>query len=77
MKYQAAYKCPLCGYIHIIGEPQEVPYDKLPELCNRFIQNQMFKSNPYLYEAPEHMICHCSDGSVGLAQFVGFRRVKE
>lgn len=30
-KYQAAYKCPLCGATLCTGEAREVPYDELPE----------------------------------------------
>lgn len=76
MKYKVAYKCQLCGTVHLMGEAREIPYDKLPELCAKVVQNQAFTGNPYLYEAPMHMVCQCGDGGCGLAYFVGFGRVE-
>lgn len=75
-KYYAVYKCPLCGALLRSGEAQEVPYDRLPELCGRFMLDQRFAGNPYLHTASSHVPCKCADGSCGLASFAGFKRVE-
>lgn len=72
-KYYVTYKCPLCGTLLCYGEPEEIPYDKLPELLAKVIRNQQFAGNPYLYQAPMHIPHRCKDGSAGLATFAGFR----
>lgn len=73
-KYYATYKCPLCGTLIYYGEPSEVPYDKLPELLGKVINNQRFQGHPILHQAPMHIPHKCKDGSAGLAQFAGFRK---
>ena len=73
--YQPCYKCPLCGRMLVVGDPREIPYDKLPELLGMVIKNQMFQGNPYLYQVPLHIPCKCNDGSAGLAMFAGFRKI--
>ena len=78
-KYQATYKCPLCRTTLRYGEPQEVPYDTLPQLLGKFQSLQRFASNPYLASdiPPAYVPCKCPDGSCGLAPFAGFRKVGE
>lgn len=73
-KYLAVYKCPLCGTLLYTANPQEVPYDKLPELCVKIVKNQQFAGNPYLYKAEMHIPHKCSDGNCGLAVFAGFKK---
>ena len=34
-----------------------------------------FAGNPYLHQAPMHVLHNCSDGSVGIAMFAGVRTV--
>ena len=75
-KYYAVYKCPLCGKLLRTGEAREVPYDRLPELCGRFMWDQQFASNPYLNTASSHVPCKCVDGSCGLAAFAGFKKAE-
>lgn len=72
MKYWAVYKCPLCGKLLKLGDSVEIPYEKLPELLGRIMQNQLFAGNPYLHKAPLYVPCKCDNGNAGLAQFVGF-----
>lgn len=72
MKYAAIYICPLCGTKMVYGKPQEVPYNSLPELCARVVQNQMFMGNPALYQAPMYVPHRCKNGAAGLARFSGF-----
>ena len=72
MKYSAIYKCPLCGQLIRYGQPHEVPYDELPRLLGKVVQNQLFAGNPVLHEAPMHIPHKCQDGSAGLACFAGF-----
>lgn len=75
-KYLAVYKCPLCGTLmKTTNDPIEIPYDELPKLLGRYVRNQQFAGNPYLYEAPEYLPCKCKDGSAGLAIFAGFKRM--
>lgn len=71
-RYSAVYKCPLCGTLFRYGEPREIPYDKLPELCAMVVKNQMMLGNPYLYQAPMHVPHKCSNGNCGMAAFAGF-----
>ena len=73
-RYIATYKCPICGTLLFFGQPAEIPYDKLPELCGKVIRNQMFINNPALYQAPMHIHHKCPDGSCGLAYFAGFKK---
>lgn len=73
-KYQAAYKCPLCGRLFRWGDPVEIPYNKLPELLAMVIKNQRFVGTQF-YTAPMQLPCNCPDGSAGMAHFAGFRKV--
>lgn len=73
MQYYVIYKCHLCGQLIRYGKPQEVPYEKLPELCARVVSSQQFMGNPYLYQAPMQIPHKCKDGSCGMAYFAGFR----
>ena len=74
MKYSAIYKCALCGQLIRYGDPNEVPYNKLPKLLGRAIRNQLFAGNPALHEAPMNIPHNCKDGSGGMAYFAGFMR---
>lgn len=73
-KYIAVYKCPLCGRLIYTTDPQEVPYDKLPELCAKVVQNQLFAGNVYLHKAQFYIPHKCKDGNCGLAAFAGFKK---
>lgn len=74
MKYWAIYKCPLCGKLSRLSDSVEIPYDELPKILGKVIQNQSFINNPYLYQAPMHIPCKCNDGNAGLAYFAGFMK---
>ena len=50
-KYSAVYKCPLCEKLIYTSDPQEVPYENLPELCAKVVKNQLFAGNVYLHKA--------------------------
>lgn len=73
-KYFIVYKCALCGELVRYGESQELSYDKLPDLCNKVIRNQMFINNPALYQASMNCIHNCKNGSCGMAYFAGFEK---
>lgn len=73
-KYYVTYKCTLCGQLMVYGGAKEVPYDSLPELCYRVVQNQMFMGNQDLYQAPMQMPHKCKDGGCGMAYFAGFKK---
>lgn len=75
VRVRAVYKCPLCGRLLSNGPAREVPRDSLPELCGRVVQNQLFAGNPWLHQVPMQIPCRCPDGSCGLAQFAGFKRM--
>ena len=74
MKYSAIYKCLLCGQLLRYGESQEVPYNKLSELLEKVIQNQLFSGNSALHTAPMHIPHECKNGNAGLAYFSGFMK---
>ena len=75
MKYIAAYKCQICGTLVQYGEPQEIPYESLPEICGQVVRNQQFAGNPYLYKAPMQLVHKCTNGDCGMANFAGFKKV--
>lgn len=72
-QYYAVYKCHLCGRLLRYGKPQQVPYDKLPDLLGEVIKSQMFANNPYLPSAPMQVPCKCPNGNAGMAYFAGFK----
>lgn len=74
MKYWVVYKCPLCGKLSASEDSIEIPQEALSELMGKVVRNQSFSNNPYLYKMPMHIICNCTDGSAGLAQFAGFKK---
>lgn len=74
-KYQAVYKCPLCGALISNGNAQEVNYNDLPKLLGKVVHNQLFAGNPYLHEAQMHIPHQCNNGDAGLAVFAGFVKV--
>lgn len=75
VRVRAVYKCPLCSRLLATGPSQEVPRDALPDLCGKVVQNQAFAGNPWLHQVQMQIPCKCPDGSCGLAQFAGFKRV--
>lgn len=75
MLVKPVYKCLLCGQLLTTGQAQDIPYNELPGLLGKVVQNQLFAGNPYLYQAPMHIPCRCRDGSAGMAYFAGFKRV--
>ena len=74
MKYKAIYKCQICNTLVQYGESKEIPYDELPILLGKVIQNQQFINNAYLYQAPMYTVHQCKDGNCGLAYFAGFMK---
>ena len=74
-KYSAAYRCPLCQTLIVSEKSTDIPEHQLPELLGKFIRNQSFINNPYLYEAPMHTPHKCDNGDAGLAYFAGFKKV--
>ena len=72
MKYVAVYKCQICSTLIQYGEPKEIQYEVLPEICAKVVQNQLFAGNPYLYQAPMQISHKCNSGNCGMAYFAGF-----
>lgn len=75
MTYRATYRCPLCNTLFWYGNCVDIPESHLPDLLGKFVANQRFAGNPYLYEAPLYIPHKCRDGSAGLAHFAGFKPV--
>ena len=73
MKYFAAYKCPMCSTHLMYGDPKEMKEEDLPELLAKVVKEQKLLGTG-LYRAPMHIPHRCSNGSAGLAQFIGFRK---
>ena len=71
-KYRILYKCPMCNTCIKSDKDRNIDQDILPELLAKVWKNQLFAGNPYLYEAPMYIPHKCSNGSAGLAQFIGF-----
>ena len=77
MYYRLVYKCNLCGTLFYFGKTFQLEPRELPTLLGKLIKNQMFSSNPALYEAPLFLTHKCEDGSGGLAVFAGFKEVSQ
>ena len=75
MKARVVYKCQLCGRLEDFGDVLDIDRNNMKSFCEKVIQNQMFAGNPYLHQAPMHVLHNCSDGSVGIAMFAGVRTV--
>lgn len=76
MNVRPVYKCHLCNAVFEYGNSVETPYEELPRLLGKVVQNQMFMNNPALYQFPMHIFHSCRDGKgAGLAQFIGFKEV--
>lgn len=70
------YRCLLCNTSFTAGNPVDVAYEQIPDLLGKVIQNQMFMSNPALYQFPMHLPHKCQDHKGGgLAMFIGFKEV--
>jgi len=74
--YDICYKCMLCGRLLVLDNPQNIPYDSLPELCGKIIKNQQFICNPILHQAPLQIPCKCKDGNCGMAYFAGMIKIQ-
>lgn len=74
MKYIPVYRCTLCNKLFQFGNEFEAEYHELPKLLGKCVQNQQFVGNPNLHKVPMQVVCKCSDGSAGLAQFAGFAK---
>ena len=60
-----------------MGDYFEYDQQMADDLIAHVVKNQMFMGNPYLYNAPMFVNCHCADGSVGMAVFAGVRNVTD
>lgn len=72
-EYRAIYKCRLCGEEFLDSLMDEKEVDK----CIK-----AFWKGKYIYcsisgrsDIPKEKFCFCKDGSMGLADFLGFRKV--
>lgn len=74
-KYIPMYRCQMCGQLLHDGNPTEVPYEKIPELLAQVVKNQRFIGTS-LYIAPQYLPHKCSDGSGGMATFIGFKKLQ-
>ena len=74
-EYRAIYKCRLCGEEF---EKEKVDYKRAVAavLCLGMFGNESFDdptTDISVYRAIDH---NCEDGSMGLAEFLGFRKVE-
>lgn len=68
--YQAVYKCRLCGKVF--------QYDKTYKRNSALRKIWSFNDNiPYISNNMQYTVHDCQDGSIGLADFIGFRKVEE
>lgn len=72
MTYQVQYKCRHCEQ-RMTTETGIIELSKADaiQFVNKVMQNQFFKGNAYLYQAPDQLIHECKDGSVAIADIVG------
>lgn len=74
-KYYAKYRCLLCGAVFTMGNPAEIPTEKLQALLQRAIEYRPFsESNPAFRDMspPQYATHHCGGLRIGLAEFSGF-----
>lgn len=71
-EYHSIFKCRLCGYRYASG----CIYTK--EIMVRTVMDGCFRNVLLMPNAPSIIEMHsCQDGSVGVADFQGFRRVNK
>ena len=77
-KYQASYKCQLCGTTIHYGEPWETPSDVLPALCESIIEKQLTSRNPRFCRYPLMIPHECpNEIGCGIAHFIGFHKLSD
>ena len=76
-KYEARYRCQLCGreMKPLKGKQTEVSEDLIPKLLDQIIIGQ-YHFDTELFITPMYQPHKCSDGSGGLAAFIGFKKIQ-
>lgn len=74
MKYVPMYKCRLCGANIQVAKGVKASKDEVVEVINKiqFMNNKGLTTLLDNYPDPQ-LIHHCRNGSIGIADFSGFR----
>ena len=76
-KYQAMYKCLLCGELAYLGEPIECTFEEIEDLTARIhSQHIHFGSRLDLLNVKEKLPTKCRNGSIGISLFAGFKKIQ-
>jgi hypothetical protein len=71
--YQAVYKCRLCSGITCSGYVDNCDSVITHEIFN--IYNEDHENNAMNFHPHKHTTHHCPDGSIGVADFQGFKNM--
>ncbi len=74
--YQAIYKCRLCGKEFSDGETGERNAETATIALSVFDSIDLTTGFPW-HNIHMRTICHCKDGSFGLADFQGFKKAED
>lgn len=76
-KYIARYKCLQCGEMQYIPQPVEGEFKDIENLTARILSQHIhFGSRPDLLNVQETLPHRCTDGSLGISHFAGFKKVQ-
>jgi hypothetical protein len=73
MKYDLAYKCRICGERVSMGQAETTRDNMLNEV-NKTVQMDKYM-NGFTGSEKMMVIHNCKDGSIGIADFIGARRI--
>lgn len=76
MKYEAVYKCRMCGNVRAVKDVLQTPLEKEAVRINRIMLNEgkIYTDEGYAPIVRQHF---CDDGSIGLEDFQGMRKADE
>ena len=76
-EYYAIYKCHMCGKeFRIADSPFKANEGDFPEIIGKIIRNQQFIGNSILYRSPMKLPHLCGNGDAGIADLIGFKKIK-
>ena len=74
-RYRPIYKCGLCGMLLKIPETLNVPESEAEKQIARVIwRNEHFAGRRDLNPVAMYIPHNCTDGSCGVAQFIGIKK---
>lgn len=75
-KYMAEYRCLACNCIITSTHNVEMDADTAKKVISKCVANQQLLGINFMEKVPMTFIHNCSDGSIGIANFAGFKKVR-